>query len=172
QARTSSVRFGPRIATVWTPLPHDPMIVRTGYGVFYDRVPLGIYSFGSHPEQMVTSFDPSGVHAPVMRNFSNVIDTDSSERFPLVARGSASGNFSPHGKTWTAGMERPVGERFHLRINYQHSTSGGGILLTPETRGDSEVHVLSAGGQSIYRQLEITARTSWKGGQQMLFSYV
>jgi hypothetical protein len=171
QARASTLRFGPRVAAAWTPIVHDPTVVRGGYGVFYDRVPLGVYSFDSHPAQNITVYDPSRQNDPVLRSFTNVLDTDQSDRFPLVKRGSGPGNFAPHSQTWTIGAERPVRRNVHMRVNYQHSNSAGGILLLPQT-GNGYIHRLTAGAGSIYRQLEITARMSWKGGQQMLFSYV
>jgi hypothetical protein len=172
QAKTSAMRFGPRIAAAWTPIPNDPVVIRGGYGVFYDRVPLGIYSFASNPQQIVTTFDPTGASDPISTQYANVIDPDSSSRFPLVARGPGSGNFAPHSETWTAGVERPMGEHLHLRFNYQRSDSGGGILLSPEVRGGSAVNVLGGNGKSLYRQMELTGRTSWRGNQQLTFSYV
>src|SRR5438093_661056 len=59
QDRTSTVRLAPRIGAAWSPLPHDPMVLRGGFGVFYDRVPLSVYSFGHRPEQIVTVYDSS-----------------------------------------------------------------------------------------------------------------
>jgi hypothetical protein len=172
QARTSAVRFGPRIAAAWTPIPHDPIVVRTGYGVFYDRVPLAVYSFEAYPQQLVTSFDPSGATGPASTHFLNIIEPDTSSTFPFVIRSGGSGNFAPHSQTWTVGTERSFGERLHIRMNYQRSNSKGGLLLTPGVQVSNDVLVLSGGGRAAYRQLEITARTSWSGGQQMLFSFV
>jgi hypothetical protein len=172
QVRTSTLRFAPRIAAAWTPVPHDPLVVRAGYGIFYDRVPLGVYSFGFRPESIVTSFDPSGIAAPMTRHFANVVDADSGGGFPLVARGTKSGNFAPHSQTWTIGLERGFRRFLHLQTNYQNSNAGGGILLLPDVRHGIDVHVLSGGGRSVYRQLELSAKMTWKGGQQLLFSYV
>ena len=69
-------------------------------------------------------------------------------------------------------MERRLGRFVNVRTNYQHTTSGGGILLTEQQHEGRNVHALGAGGRSTYRQFEATARLSWERGQQMLFSYV
>src|SRR5437773_3993585 len=69
-------------------------------------------------------------------------------------------------------MERRLGRFVNVRTNYQHTTSGGGILLTEQQHEGRNVHALGAGGRSTYRQFEATARLSWERGQQLLFSYV
>jgi hypothetical protein len=169
QARTSTVRLAPRIAGVWNPFPHDPMVFRAGWGVFYDRVPLAVYSFGHRPEHIVTTFDASG---PVQRRFSNMMDFDSGNGFPLVRRGLDRGNFAPYSTTWSAEIERAFGRVLHIRTNYQHSNAGGSILLTPRQTEGKNFYALGAGGRSTYRQLEVTARMSLERGQQLIFSYV
>jgi hypothetical protein len=171
QARTSSVRTAPRIAMSWAPFGEGKLIVRSGIGLFYDRVPLSIYSFGHYPSQIVTTYDPAGNTISQTERFSNTMDIDT-HPFPFVGRGSRHGNFAPHSQTWTLELERTVAKSLHVRVNYQHSNSGDEVLLTPRTVDGSGFHALGGGGQSTYRQFEATARVTWKGGQQMMFSYV
>jgi hypothetical protein len=170
QARSSSLRAAPRIAMAWTPFGERKLIIRSGFGVFYDRVPLSIYSFGHYPEQIITTYDAAGVGSQIQR-FSNTMDSDN-QPFPFVRRGSGRGNFAPHSQTWTVEAERTVAKNLHVRVNYQHSNSGDGVLLRPSNANGIAVHALGGGGQSTYRQFEATARLTWKAGQQMMFSFV
>ena len=146
-------------------------MLRGGYGVFYDRVPLTVYAFDRYPQQVITTYDPTGVADPSTSRFLNTIEIDSAG-FPLVRRASRPGDFAPHSQTWTAEAERTVSRILHVRINYQHSSSEDQILLTPQTLDGNKIHSLGGGGRSVYRQFEATARFAWKGGQQMMFSYV
>jgi hypothetical protein len=171
QGRTSSLRTAPRIAVAWTPFREGKFIIRSGFGVFYDRVPLGIYSFGHYPDQIITTYDPTGAAAPSTQYFANTTDIDS-HSFSFVRRGLGQGNFAPHSETWTVEVERTVIKNLHVRMNYQHSNSSDGILLTPRLLNGAGVHALDGGGLSTYRQFEVTARVTWKGGQEMMFSYV
>jgi hypothetical protein len=171
QHRTSSLRVAPRIAASWTPFGERQLVVRGGFGVFYDRVPLTAYSFDRFPQQVVTNYDPTGGTAPSTTRFLNAIDIDETQ-FPLVRRTSVPGNFAPYSRTWTAEAERTVARLVHIRVNYQRSSSGDQILLSPQMSGNDRVLLLQGGGRSIYHQFEVTARLAWKGGQQMMFSYV
>jgi hypothetical protein len=171
QALTSSVRFAPRIAAAWTPFREGKFIVRSGFGVFYDRVPLSVFSFGHYPAPTITTYDPSGATPPTTLSFTNAMNADN-HFFPFVHHGAGRGNYAPYNQTWTVELERTVNRNLHFRVNYQHSSSGDVILLTTQTSGSGGVHALGGGGASRYHQLEATARVTWKGGQQMMFSYI
>ncbi len=171
QGRASSLRLAPRLAASWSPFGERQLVLRGGYGVFYDRVPLTVYAFDRYPQQVITTYDPTGVADPSTSRFLNTIEIDS-VRFPLVRRASRPGDFAPHSQTWTAEAERTVSRILHVRVNYQYSSSEDQILLTPQTLDGNKIHSLGGGGRSVYRQFEATARFAWKGGQQMMFSYV
>src|SRR5437870_13404691 len=104
--------------------------------------------------------------------FGNMMEIDRNGSFPFIQRSQTHGNFAPYSTTWSVEMERRLGRFVNVRTNYQHTTSGGGILLTEQQHEGRNVHALGAGGRSTYRQFEATARLSWERGQQMLFSYV
>jgi hypothetical protein len=171
QHRTSSLRVAPRIAASWTPFGERQLVVRGGFGVFYDRVPLTAYSFDRYPQQVVTTYDPTGETAPSTTRFLNAIDIDGTQ-FPLVRRTSVPGNFAPYSRTWTAEAERTVAGMVHIRVNYQRSSTGDQILLSPQMAEGNRVLLLQGGGRSVYHQFEVTTRLAWKAGQQMMFSYV
>jgi hypothetical protein len=171
QARTSTLRFAPRIAAAWTPFGERQLVVRTGFGVFYQRVPLTVFSFDNYPQQTITIFNPTSGEASQSARYANVLDSDANA-YALVKRGSNPGNFAPHSHTWTVEVERSFAKVIHIRANYQHTHSADDVLLTSQLRDGINVHALGGGGQSKYRQFELTARINWKNGQEMMLSYV
>jgi hypothetical protein len=134
-------------------------------------VPLSTYSFSHYPEQIVTNYDSAGQPLGEPRQLSNMTIMEL-RRFHLLSSPSQPGNFSPYSETWTAEIERMLGQNARIRANYQHSNSAGGILLTPNVVNGKDALVLGGGGRSTYRQLELTAKLSLSKGQQMLFSFI
>jgi hypothetical protein len=171
QTKTHTARLGPRIGFAWNPLREGNTVVRGGFGVFYDRVPLSIYSFSRYPEQLITDYDSNGEPVGEPRQLSNITLMEL-KRFHLLNSPPRSGNFAPYSKTWTAEVERVVGRNVRLRANYQHSNSAGGVLLTPDVVKGNDVLVLGGGGRTTYRQMELTANFSLHNGQQLLVSYI
>src|SRR5262249_20258125 len=55
QAITHAARLGPRIGVAWNPLREENLVLRGGFGVFYDRVPLSVRAFSYYPEQIITN---------------------------------------------------------------------------------------------------------------------
>src|SRR5262245_18777015 len=43
QGITETFRLAPRAGLAWTPFDDQKTVVRAGYGIFYDRVPLNVY---------------------------------------------------------------------------------------------------------------------------------
>jgi hypothetical protein len=171
QQVTKTFRFAPRVGASWTPLREAHLIVRGGVGVFYDRVPLTIYSFSHYPQQVITDYGPDGEILGTPRQLPNITQSLLGSRFPLLSSEHTSGNFAPYSKTWTAEVEQTVKRSLHFRVGYQHSDSGGVMVVSPRPMNGTDALVLDGNGRSTHRQLEMTARFNWKNGQQMLFSY-
>ena len=171
QTKTHTARLAPRIGFAWNPLREGNTVVRGGFGVFYDRVPLSIYSFSHYPEQMITNYASTGEPVGEPRELPNMTLMEL-KRFHLLNSPPRSGNFAPYSKTWTAEVERVVGRNVRVRANYHHSNSAGGILLTPAIVKGNDALVLGGGGRTTYRQMELTANFSLRGGQQLLVSYI
>ena len=171
QATTHASRLGPRIGVAWNPMREENLVFRGGFGVFYDRVPLSVYSFSLYPEHVITNYESSGQPVNEPRELPNITVREL-RRFHLINRPSQPGNFAPYSQTWTAEVERVVAKNLRVRANYQHSNASGGVLLTPDLVNGNDALVLAGGGRSTYRQLELTAKLSLSKGQQMMFSYV
>ena len=172
QGVTETFRIAPRAGLAWTPFGNQRTVLRGGYGLFYDRVPLNIYAFERIPEQVMTTYGPGGVIVDGPRRFANIIDRVATNDTPFVVRDDAKGNFAPYSGTWTVEVEHPVSKNLRVRVNYQASNSYGLMTVTPKTFEGRDALVLGGGGQSRYRQFEVVSKLSWRENQNLVFSYV
>ncbi|MEK6300126.1 MAG: carboxypeptidase regulatory-like domain-containing protein [Acidobacteriota bacterium] len=171
QGITETFRVAPRIGLALTPFANSQTTLRGGFGLFYDRVPLSVYSFDRYPEQVVTTYGPDGAVTGV-RRFANITDKAEADGFPFVFSPNNAGNFAPYSATWNVEIEHPVNKMLRVRANFLQSNSFGTIVFTPKIVQGRDALVLAGNGKSGYRQLELTARMTMKDGQQMFFSYV
>jgi hypothetical protein len=175
QALSESFRVAPRAGVAWTPFGSIGTVLRAGFGWFYDRVPLNVYSFADYPNETVTMFGPGGqtIGGPLV--YQNGLGTVSS-RFPFVFRELSAGNFSPRSATGSIQIEQPLSQHLTLRTGYTQKESAGLVILNPvapnAANGWVGANLLSGGGQSRYHQFEVTARLRLNGTRQLFFSYV
>jgi hypothetical protein len=172
QAATHTQRIAPRAGMAWTPFRGGSTIVRGGFGIYYDRVPLNVFAFSRGPQQIITTYGPGGAIVDGPRLFQNLAETVSGKRFPLVDSNNAASNFAPYSKTWNVEVEQIVARGLRLRASYLSNMSDGTITLTPRNGQGVDAYVLGGRGRSIYRQVEVTAKVRWLKDQEMVFSYV
>jgi len=174
QAVSESWRMAPRAGVAWSPLPKFGTVVRAGVGVFYDRVPLSVYSYSSYPNEIVTMYDAAGQISAGPFFYENGLGTVSAKpRFVFTE--SQPGNFTPRATTGSIQIEQPVTERLRLRVGYMQTESSGLVILNssaPDPVTNSAVRLLSGDGQSRYAQFEATARMRLDDNRQLFFSYV
>jgi hypothetical protein len=175
QALSESFRVAPRAGIAWSPFPHMGTVVRAGAGLFYDRVPLNVYSFDRYPNPTVTTFSPGGQIAAGPWLYLNQLATVTTTS-PFVFQEAAPGNFSPRTTTGSVQIEQPLSDHLKLRAGYTLKQSAGLPVLNPVAPSAATnglgLNLLSGSGQSRYRQLEITARVRLNDKRQLFFSYV
>jgi hypothetical protein len=174
QELSESFRVAPRAGIAWTPFPNAGTTFRAGFGLFYDRVPLNVYSFADYPNASVAMFDGFGNQLGGSYLFQNMIG-EASTRYPLVIQNQAAGNFSPHSATWRVEVEQPINRSFRLRAGYMQNESSGLVILNkidPDPLTGVGAYQLSGSGSSLYRQFEVTASWRLKETSQLFFSYV
>jgi hypothetical protein len=171
QRLPQSLRIAPRGGVAWSPFSSERTVFRAGYGQFYDHLPLGVYTFSRFPERTITNFalDGSILGSPIQ--YTNVIGSVTGPRSFLVNGQRVAGAFTPRGATWNVQAEHSFSPLFRIRAVYTDNRSVGLVVLEPDLLGVTNEIVLNGDGRSRYRQAEITAKFSWREGQQLLLSY-
>jgi Carboxypeptidase regulatory-like domain len=172
QGITETIRVAPRMGVALTPFRNSDTVIRGGYGLFYDRVPLMVYSFNRYPEQVVTTYGLDGEIIDGPRAFANVTERAERSNLPFLFSKDIPGNFAPYSATWNVEIEHPVTKQLRVRANYLQSNSYGVITITPGTVQGEDALVMRGSGRAGYRQLELTTRWQMPDGQQLFFSYV
>jgi hypothetical protein len=171
QRLASSLRIGPRAGVAWSPFKDRRTVFRAGYGLFYDHLPLDIYTFGRYPLRTITTFAPDGSVVGVPIQFLNVIGSTRGPRSFFVNGQQVAGAFSPRGATLNLQVEHSFSRLLTLRSVYTDNKSVGLVVFEPDFLGPTSEIVLNGDGESRYRQAEVTAKFAWKDGQQMVASY-
>ena len=149
QAISESLRLAPRAGMSWSLFPRLGTTVRAGVGVFYDRVPLGVYSFPEYPERVVTFYDSTGAVASGPIVYMNGLGEVTSRR-RFIFSSDVPGNFSPRSTTGTVYVEQPVTRKLRLRAGYLQSVSNGLVILNstaPDPATQTAATLLSAPGR-------------------------
>jgi len=171
QRLADSLRIAPRAGIAWTPFSNGRTVFRTGFGQFYDHIPLDVYTFGRYPIRTITHYNADGsvIGKPVQ--FFNVIGSVSGPRSFLIHGQRVAGSFSPRGVTWNAQVEHRFAKLLRIRGVYTDNRSVGLIILEPDLLGITNEIVLNGDGKSRFRQAELTARLAREDGQQLVFTY-
>ena len=167
---TGTVRMAPRLGVSWMPVSNGRTVVRGGYGIFYDRVPLSIYTFRSMPQRTVIDYAPDGSIIGAPYASPNLIGPGSVSRSPLFVNKNRPGNFVPQSDTWNISLEQRVASFIKLRTLYSSSHSVGLITVDPAAVDASSLTLLG-GGRSQYKQFEVSARLDGRHGQQLFVAY-
>ncbi|MGA2327839.1 MAG: carboxypeptidase regulatory-like domain-containing protein [Bryobacteraceae bacterium] len=174
QQASEALRLAPRAGIAWSPFAKAGTVVRAGLGLFYDRVPLNVYSFDHYPNPVITLFNAAGqvsVGPSLYQNGLGEVTAGS----PFVFQEPAAGNFSPRSATWSVQVEQPLWRVVKLRASYIANDASGLIVMNPvapDPVTNTGAYLLSGIGRSRYRQFEITARVRLAGERQLFFSYV
>ncbi len=173
QQISHSLRAAPRGALNWELFPRFGTMVRAGVGLFYDHVPLGVYSFARYPERVVTFYNAAGnvPFAPI--TYVDGLGEVVSRRF--ISSGDSPGNFSPRSTTGNIQIAQPLSRMVRLRAGFLQSVSNGLVILdstVPDPATHTASTLLSGNGTGRYRQFDVTARVSAGAKREMFFSYV
>lgn len=174
QQVSDAFRLAPRVGLAWSPFADKGTLVHAGFGWFYDRVPLNVYSFHNYPDQTITTYDAAGQVLSGPDFFANTLGR-AIRQFGLVFGEPADGNFSPRSSTWSIQLDQPITPVLKLRAGYLQNDADSLVMLfpvPPDPITHIGAHLLSGAGEARYRQFEATARLRLNEGRQLFFSYV
>lgn len=148
--------FAPRIGIVFLPTSSGRTVVRSGVGLFYDKIPLNIGSLTQYPSQRVTTFAANGVTV-----------TDG----PRLFRNTAPADFrNPYSLAWNMQVDHQVTERLMFRLGYEERRTHRDFLIQPASQ-QNELR-LQNDGRSRYREFQALARFRFQEGRNIFISYV
>jgi hypothetical protein len=168
QSISETFRIAPRAGLSWAPFGGERTVVQAGYGIFYDRVPLGVYAFDRFPQRVVTNYAPDGSLLGPPITWLNLTGYAAMPNSLLIHTENQPGNFAPHSGTWNVHIEHTFSPGVRIRAGYTDSQSSGLVLLEPAVTQGANALVLNGSGHGRYRAAEITAKVRWKGGQWFL----
>jgi hypothetical protein len=174
QVVSQSFRVAPRAGIVWTPFSKLGTTVRAGFGMFYDRVPLNVYSFNHYPKEAIDFFDAAGNVTAGPFLYANTLGV-ADVRSAFIFHHSVAGDFSPQSATGSLQLEQPISGSLHLRVSYMQNQSQGLVTMNPiapDPVSNIGAYELRGDGVSRYRQLEVTARVKAGSSGELFASYV
>lgn len=174
QQISGAFRVAPRAGLAWNLFRSRGTVVRAGFGLFYDRVPLNLYAFNRYPDQLITTYASDGTIVAGPTLYLNTLGM-TQVHSPFVSQKPMDGNFSPSSANWSVSLEQPVKRALRLRASYmQHNSDGLAILVPvpPAAGASTGSYLLEGAGQARFRQLETTARLRLSAERELFFSYV
>jgi outer membrane receptor protein involved in Fe transport len=152
--------LAPRFGFAVLPTDSGRTILRGGFGVFYDKIPVGIGVFEDYQAYRVTTFAADG---------ATIIDGP--RQFRPVVEGRDFRN--PRSLAWNLELDHEINPRLLARLGYAERRTTRDFLvdLEPSGGGDAQL-VLSNGGDARYREFQITARYRFQEKQNLYLAYV
>ena len=117
QEVSESFRVAPRGGIAWSPFAHLGTVLRLGFGLYYDHVPLNVYSFNHYPREQQTFYGPDGDIVAGPYFFGNAL-SQVNVKIPFVFKTQGPGNFSPRSTIGSIEVEQPLTAVLKLRVSY------------------------------------------------------
>lgn len=150
----------PRVGFAFVPWLAGHTVIRGGFGVFFDKIPLNVATFDQQQQRVVTRFAEDGVTVvDGPRTFLNLVDRAEIK--------------NPYSLAWSLEIDREVTRKLLVRFGYQQREGRREHVVEPIAGpGSSGVLLLLSGGRSRYREFQFTVRYQL-GERSLLFaSYV
>ncbi len=167
-----SAAIAPRLGVVYSPGSGGKTILRSGIGVFYDRLPLLAGDFNQNPTRVLTCFDPECGPVGVSTVFRNAYVKVDDRRRRIIPLGHGLGS-TPYNLTWNVEVDREIRPNVVARLSYLSSRTHNVFIVDPVRLTDNDgILLLSNTGGSRYHELESTLRVRASERADLNISYV
>jgi hypothetical protein len=163
--------FAPRLGLAYSPWRNGKTILRSGVGLFYDRLPLLAGDFTQNLTRVVTYYDPQGIPTgppTVLQNFYQKKDDNG-----IIVPSNNRLDSTPFNLTWNVELDQEIRPNVIARVNYLSSRSYDEFIINPLYNVPSgPLMLLSNTGSSHYHELETTLRFKVRENADINVSYV
>jgi carboxypeptidase family protein len=165
--------LAPRAGFVYSPGTGGKTIIRSGGGLFYDRVPLLAADFTENPTRTVNFFDQSGAPTGTPISYSNSCLRQENQPLPLTRCQDL--DTSPRNFTWNLEVDRELSSHLILRTSYLYSETHEQFVVNPlappQIQGGPLLALIPNGG-SHYHEIEATMHYHPNQRNELNVSYV
>lgn len=163
--------FAPRLGLAYSPGRNAKTIIRSGIGLFYDRLPLLAGDFTQNLTRVVTNYNTQGIPTGppiVLQNFYEKKD----EHGTIVPSNNRLDS-TPFNLTWNVELDQEIRPNLIARVNYLSSRSYEEFVINPLYNASAgPLMLLSNTGSSRYHELETTLRLKVRQNADFNISYV
>jgi hypothetical protein len=145
--------IAPRVDASYRPFANGGTVVKGGYGIFYDKLPLNAADFDTQQARLITDYDVNG-SATATTLVTNTIPLDSLR--------------TPKSTQWNAEVDQRLGRGWMARVGYRQSRGAHQLIVNQE----GSALVLSSDGRSRSNEIETTVRRQFANSSHVTASYV
>ncbi|MGC2657124.1 MAG: TonB-dependent receptor, partial [Bryobacteraceae bacterium] len=169
--------FGPRVGFAWRPLPADKLVIRSGYGIFYD---VGVLNLNTGPRFNAPQLTSQVYFNSGFSNIQNLI-SGTANSVPTLPEFIASNYRDPRVQQWNFDVQGEILPSMVLDVGYV-GTAGAHLIDRRDTNqpepGNAAPYpefgpfeLFESGASSIYHSLQVRGEQKLRHGLSFLASY-